>query len=191
MARVHPVYLDWCRIFSKEPNDSRFATFASNYIKQENAKAREGDKAEAESVAKAEEEARLAAEAVANAEEEARLAAEALNLENEARQRLAEKEAKEGAERAARIAAEEARLRDIAGKHYAANQVVRYETIFLTDFTLQPQLKREQSVLKALMTQKKIRRTVYVYVRFIGNFAKFMAKRLMNLNSAHLNLITL
>ena len=96
----------WCRKFSKEPNDSRFATFASNYIKQENAKARE-DKAEAESVAKAEEEARLAAEAVANAEEEARLAAEALNLENEARQRLAEKEAKEGAERAARIAVEE------------------------------------------------------------------------------------
>ena len=186
MARVHPVYLDWCRKFSKEPNDSRFATFASNYIKQENAKARE-DKAEAESVAKAREEARFAAEAVANAEEEA----EALNLENEARQRLAEKEAKEGAERAARIAAEEARLRDIAGKHYAANQVVRYEPIFLTDFTLQPQLKREQSVLKALMTQKKIRRTVYVYVRFIGNFAKFMAKRLMNLNSAHLNLITL
>ena len=88
MARVHPVYLDWCRKFSKEPNDSRFATFASNYIKQENAKARE-DKAEAESVAKAREEARFDAEAVANAEEEA----EALNLENEARQRLAEKEA--------------------------------------------------------------------------------------------------
>ena len=96
MARVHALYLDWCRIFSKEPNDSLFATFASNYIKQENAKARE-DKAEAESVAKAREEARFAAEAVANAEEEA----EALNLENEARQRLAEKEAKEGAERAA------------------------------------------------------------------------------------------
>ena len=137
MARVHPVYLDWCRIFSKEPNDSRFATFASNYIKmeafaiktgdrmqfnewydcteteynrifreKENANARE-EKAEAESVAKAAEEARLAAETVANAAEEARLAAEALNLENEARQRLAEKEAKEGAERAARIAAEE------------------------------------------------------------------------------------
>ena len=146
-------------------------------FREKNAKARE-KKAEAESVAKA--------------EEEARLAAEALNLENEARQRLAEKEAKEGAERAARIAAEEARLRDIAGKHYAANQVVRYEPIFLTDFTLQPQLKREPSVLKALMTQKtNIRRSVYVYVRFIGNFAKFMAKRLMNLNSAHLNLITL
>ena len=85
----------------------------------------------------------------------------------------------------------EARLRDIAGKHYAANQVVRYEPIFLTDFTLQPQLKREPSVLKALMTQKNIRRSVYVYVRFIGNFAKFMAKKLMTLNSAHLNLITL
>ena len=146
------------------------------FREKENANARE-EKAEAESVAKA--------------AEEARLAAEALNLENEARQRLAEKEAKEGAERAARIAAEEARLRDIAGKHYAANQVVRYEPNFLTDFTLQPQLKREPSVLKALMTQKNIRRTMYVYVRFIGNFAKFMAKKLMNLNSAHLNLITL
>lgn len=167
-------------LYSRSRNQTELSpgiqTQATDRLKRKNVKARE-EKAEAESVA--------------NAAEGARLAAEALNLENEARQRLAEKEAKEGAERAARIAAEEARLRDIAGKHYAANQVVRYEPIFLTDFTLQPQLKREPSVLKALMTQKNIRRSVYVYVRFIGNFAKFMAKRLMNLNSAHLNLITL
>jgi hypothetical protein len=163
-------------LYSRSRNQTELSpgiqTQATDRLKRKNVKARE-EKAEAESVA--------------NAAEGARLAAEALNLENEASQRLAEKEAKEGAERAAR----KARLRDIAGKHYAANQVVRYEPNFLTDFTLQPHLKREPSVLKALMTQKNIRRTMYVYVRFIGNFAKFMAKRLMNLNSAHLNLITL
>ena len=70
MARVRALYLDWCRIFSKEPNDSRFATFEAFAIKtgdrmqfnewynrifreKENAKSRE-EKADAKSVAKAE-----------------------------------------------------------------------------------------------------------------------------------------
>ena len=77
LAFTLSILTGWCRKFSKEPNDSRFATFASNYMKmeafaiktgdrmqfnewynrifreKENAKSRE-EKAEAKSVAKAE-----------------------------------------------------------------------------------------------------------------------------------------
>ncbi len=115
MARINPVYLDWCRIFNKEPNDNKFKTFASNYITMEAHAIYTGERMQFNEWYDCTEEEykNIVAEREKAKEEEA--AAAAAKAAQEEQERI---DSRRRAERDAKIATEEARLRNIAGKPF-------------------------------------------------------------------------